>query len=355
MRKQPSVYNRSCPNPDCEQYGQLRKRNIIKYGYFKLKRGKRRRYLCQACGKTFCSTTSTPYHRIQHSKNLFDEVCLLSVEGVNKSTIARVKRISWNTVFRWIERACVAAKRFNQMKLKDISLLEPQADEIRTFISSKKQPIWVITLIEVWSRLWISCVVGKRNYKNIRRLFRDTLSKSDHSVFSFITTDGFKLYDRVISRLFGHSCVYGQVVKTRRKDKVVRVERKLIIGTKQKLEEMLERSEDSSTPNTPFIERHNLTIRRGSPCLQRRTPAHARIAEYLNDHLELQQCYYNFIRPHSALKYGNEIWTPAMQAGLASKQMTFRQVFLALSRSAIFMFVYCLSVSASSKYHRKVA
>jgi len=213
----------------------------------------------------------------------------------------------------------------------------------------------VITLIEVWSRLWTSCVVGKRNYKNIRRLFRDTLSKSDHSVFSFLTTDGFKPYDWVISRLFSHSCVYGQVVKTRRKDKVVRVQRKLIIGTKQKLEEMLDRSEDSSTLNTSFIERHNLTIRRGSPYLQRRTPAHARNAEYLNDHMMLLQCYYNFIRPHSALKYGNEIWTPAMQAGLVSKRMTFRQVFLDVSRSAIFIFVYYLFVFESSERQRKVA
>jgi len=41
-------------------------------------------------------------------------------------------------------------------------------------------------------------------------------------------------------------------------------------------------------------------------------------------------------------EYGNEIWTPAMQAGLASKRMTFRQVFLDVNGSALFIFVNCL-------------
>jgi len=151
--------------------------------------------MCNACGKAFCSTTSTPYSRIQYSRNLFDEVCLLSVEGVNKSIIARIKHLSWNTVSRWIEHACIAAKRFNRFNLNGFSLLEPQADEIRTFVGSKKQPIWIITLIEVWSRLWPSCIVGKRNYKNIRKLFRDTIGKSDYVTTPLITTDHTVLYN----------------------------------------------------------------------------------------------------------------------------------------------------------------
>jgi len=50
-----------------------------------------------------------------------------------------------------------------------------------------------------------------------------------------ITNDSFQPHAWVITRLFGHSWVYGQVVKTRCKDKVIRVDRKLIIGSKQKL------------------------------------------------------------------------------------------------------------------------
>ena len=47
--------------------------------------------------------------------------------------------------------------------------------------------------------------------------------------------------------------------------------------------------------------------------------------ERLDDHLGLLRCYYNFIRPHRALKFGKDMLTPAIQVGLASERMTFRR------------------------------
>ena len=49
----------------------------------------------------------------------------------------------------------------------------------------------------------------------------------------------------------------------------------------------------------------------------------------LDEHLELLRCYYNFVRPHGALKFGREIRTPAMQVGLTTRRLTFRDIFLA--------------------------
>ena len=40
---------------------------------------------------------------------------------------------------------------------------ELQADEIRTIIGGREQAIWVFVVIDVWSRLWPSTVVGKRS------------------------------------------------------------------------------------------------------------------------------------------------------------------------------------------------
>ena len=70
-----------------------------------------------------------------------------------------------------------------------------------------------------------------------------------------------------------------------------------------------------------------LTIRQGSAYLGRRTISQARSTERLEDHLELFRCHYNFIRPHRALKFGREVRTPAMQAGLAGRALTLREVF----------------------------
>jgi hypothetical protein len=111
-------------------------------------------------------------------------------------------------------------------------------------------------------------------------------------------------YAGVIVRLVGPACIYGQVIKTRRNNRVIRVERRLKIGTASRLNEALLESEDSETLNTSFIERLNLTIRQGSAYLRRRSTSHARDEDPLHEHVELFRCYYNFVRPHRACGSG---------------------------------------------------
>ncbi len=80
-----------CTNPQCPLSGKACAGNIIRHGFYKTTLGKRRRYLCRICGKTFCLNVGTAYYRLQHRRTTFDEVASLSVEGLNKSAIARVK------------------------------------------------------------------------------------------------------------------------------------------------------------------------------------------------------------------------------------------------------------------------
>ena len=87
-------------------------------------------------------------------------------------------------------------------------------------------------------------------------------------------------------------------------------------------------SEDSTKLNTAFCERSNLTTRRACAYLARKTPAHARNQECLEENLHLVQFHYNFVRPHRGLRFGTELRTPAMQAGLTARALTFREVFL---------------------------
>src|SRR4030095_8038889 len=112
----------SCPNGQCSLLGKSAVGHIIRYGFYTTKAGKRRRYQCQICGKTFCSTCGTPYYRLQHRRSIFDGVASLSVEGVNKSAIARVKRLAWNTVHRWLEKAAAWCRRCNNRKIRDFRL-----------------------------------------------------------------------------------------------------------------------------------------------------------------------------------------------------------------------------------------
>ena len=74
---------------------------------------------------------------------------------------------------------------------------------------------------------------------------------------------------------------------SRRHDRGVRVERRAVIGAAWRLDQALTHSEDSSTVNTSFIERWNLTIRQRSAYLSRRTLSHARSTDTLEAHLAL--------------------------------------------------------------------
>ena len=176
-------------------------------------------------------------------------------------------------------------RRFNHRRIAGFAAEELQADEIRTFAGNKKTASWVFVTIEVWSRLWPSTVTGRRSYRNTHALFRDLSRRMNFEHLPLIVTDGFEFYQKVIRRFFGPACLYGQVL--------------------------------------------NLTIRQSSAYLSRRTLSHARSTERLDEHLELLRCYYNFVRPHGALKFGREIRTPAMQAGLTTRRLTFRDIFLA--------------------------
>ncbi len=318
-----------CPNPQCPRK-QSKAKIIIRYGFYRTRWGRRRRFRCTGCGKTFCRNHGTVYHRFQHRRATFDEVAALSVEGLNKSSIARVKQLAWNTVDRWLEKAARECHQFNDQRITGLKVTELQIDEIRTIVGGKQQPIWIFVSIDVWSRLWASTVVGRRSYRNTFGLFRDLSSRMVHKGFPLIATDGFKFYQQVVWRIFGVGCLYGQVIKKRRKDRIVKVEHKTRFGPAWRWEQAWKNSEDSRKLNTSYIERLNLTIRQGSAFLCRRTLSHARQKQRLRDHLELLRCHYNFVRPHRALKFGCEVRTPAMQAGLVRKRLTLRDIFTSI-------------------------
>ena len=123
-----------------------------------------------------------------------------------------------------------------------------------------------------------------------------------------------------------------------RNNRVVRVERRVKIGTADRLQAALWESEDSETLNTSFVERLNLTIRQASAYLRRRSPCHARGADQLRSHVELVRCHYNFVRPHRALRFGRETRTPAIQAGLVSTRLALSDIFTT-GRVTLRMFV----------------
>ena len=308
------------------------------YGSFATKAGRRQRYRCTVCRGTVSTNTGTAYSGLRCTRREFEQVASLRVEGVSLSATARVTGHSRNTVARWLERASTAATRFNDRMVRDFELIELQADELCTFVGNKNKTVWLFATIEVSSRLWAGCVLGRRSDQNARAVINDVVRRGRIVGYPLIATDGFEYYLGAVGDLVGPACVYGQVLKTRRNNRVIRVERRVKIGRASRLQAALWESEDSQTLNTSFVERLNLTIRQASAYLRRRSPCHARGADQLCSHVELVRCHYNFDRPHRALRFGHETRTPAMQAGLVNTRLALSDVFTT-GRVTLRMFV----------------
>jgi transposase-like protein len=203
----------TCLNKACPVFQKRDGHNMRRYGFYKTNMGKRRRLQCRRCKRTRGTNTGTAYAGLRCSRNRFDLVAKLSVEGVDISAISRIVQVTWNTAARWQERAAAFASDFLDAKLKRVELQELQADEIRTTLDGKHEETWVFTTLCVWSRLWLSKRIGRRSYKNTKAVLNELFDRVCLKKPVLITTDGFDFYARAIKKLFGAACVYAQVIK----------------------------------------------------------------------------------------------------------------------------------------------
>ena len=135
--------------------------------------------------------------------------------------------------------------------------------------------------------------------------------------------------------------IYGQVKKSSRRRRLVRVTHVMRLGTEADLKGALQGLGFSGRLNTAFIERVNLTVRHGVAALARRTWATAKPAPQLLANLEWWRAYSHFVRPHEALRVrlvqprerGGKLVaqryrqrTPAMAAGKTNRRWTTREV-----------------------------
>ena len=173
------------------------------------------------------------------------------------------------------------------------------------------------------------------------------------------TSDGFNLYFYALTAHFGQwlalgrrgrnarrwqvepDLIYGQVKKTYRRRRLVRVSPVMRLGTEAAFTVALQELDFSGRLNTAFIERVNLTIRHGIAALARRTSATAQQSPHLFAHLEWWRPYHHFVCPHQSLRVAlmqprerggkrvaQRFWqgTPAMATDRTNRAWTAREV-----------------------------
>jgi len=209
-------------------------------------------------------------------------------------------------------------------------------------LERKRKGIWLWTAIDPLSKFWLAAVVGERDTNSAWAVVHQVVEALKEGIVPLFTTDGNRMYEQAILGHYGQwrepegnqrkrrwfplpELLYAQVVKRRRRRRIVSVRKQVIFGTLDKIKEKL-------TPygwqiNTAFVERHNLTIRQLVAGLGRRVNTLAQSPERLAQHVVLSQTYYNFCLPVATLSERRP-QTPAMAVGLSERVWSMREVLL---------------------------
>jgi len=123
---------------------------------------------------------------------------------------------------------------------------------------------------------------------------------------------------------------YAVVHKTREKGRVVKVERRIVYGEEERIEEKLAKGSGKKI-NTSYVERSNGTLRQTNAHLRRKSQTFAKEMPHFKARLAVIILIYNCIRPHNTLSMNPDKTrtprTPALVAKLIVKNWTIETAF----------------------------
>jgi IS1 family transposase len=280
-------------------------------------------------------------------------------EGLDASAAERVFGYRQTTITTWLTRAGGHAEIFHERFFRNLHVPHFQLDELRTRLRSAKQILWLWLAIDPLTKIIPVLELGPRTQHMAHLLIHSLRQSLAPGCLPLFTSDGLNLYFYALTAHFGQwlalvcrgrkvlkwqvaaGLIYGQVKKSYRRRKLVRVTHVMRLGTEPALKAALQGLGFSGRLNTACIERVNLTVRHGVAALARRTWATAQQSPSLLAHLEWWRAYYHFVRPHESLRVrlgqprergGKRLAqryrqrTPAMAAGRTARRWTASEV-----------------------------
>jgi len=350
----------ACPNQQCPYSGITDAHIHALVGDGKHGHAERiQTFRCQACHTTFTARRHTPLYRLKTPSHQIGMVLSALAEGLDASAAERVFGYRQATITLWLSRAGEHAQSLHERCFRSLQIPHLQLDELRTRLRSAKQVLWLWLAIDPLTKILPVLQLGPRT-QNVAHLFIHSLRQIlTPDCLPLFTSDGLNLYFYALTAHFGRwrevehrgrkarrwqvaaGLIYGQVKKSYRRRKLVRVSHVMRLGTEAALKVTLQGLGLFGRLNTAFIERVNLTVRHGVAALARRTWATAQQSPRLLAHLEWWRAYYHFVRPHASLRMalvyprerGGKLLaqryrqcTPAMAAGRTNRRWTAREV-----------------------------
>lgn len=122
---------------------------------------------------------------------------------------------------------------------------------------------------------------------------------------------------------------YATVHKTRDKGRVVKVETKIVFGSKERIENRIKQL-PGKTINTSYVERSNLNWRIWDAHLSRKSLTFAKNFRWLKAKFSICIAFYNFIRSHETLSRSEDRTfkpkTPAMAAKITNHTWSIKEL-----------------------------
>lgn len=279
-------------------------------------------------------------YRLKHTSETFTRVTTLIAYGCPVQAAAIAFEIDERTVASWAERSgqhCQAVHEAVVFHSK-LDLGQVQADELK--VKTQRGTVWMAMAESVKSRLWLGGVVSPtRDLALIRQLvlmvFEMALCRP-----LLLAADGLASYVRAFQETFRSplprttrgrpklrpwdNIAIVQVVKHRTAGHLS-VERRIVQGSPELVQQLLNDTQGGGQINTAFIERLNGTFRQCLATLTRRGRMLARLPQTLSAGMYLVGTVYNFCAYHDSLAVELLIaphrrrWlrrTPAIAAGL---------------------------------------
>jgi transposase-like protein len=331
-----------CPRIACPARGQTGKGNIHIHSL------KDQRCLCDVCGQTFTTTKGTIFYRLRTDPQIVMCVIVLLAYGCPIVAIVKAFLLDERSVRDWQKRAGQHCQQIHEhlVENRQHDLEQVQADEIKA--KTQQGTLWMALAIWVPTRLWMGGVVSPKRDLALIQSLADKVRQMALCRSLLLAVDGLASYVSAFRAAFRSKfprqagetgrCkmvswpdIYIVQVVKQRVEGVLHVERRIVQGTKNVVESLIQKTQGQGVINTAFIERLNATFRQRISPLTRRTRNLAQQADTLVAGMYLVGCFYNFCDYHHSLRLKLSVgsfgyrWvqrTPAIAAKLTDHQWT---------------------------------
>jgi transposase-like protein len=329
-----------CPNRDCPARGQTGQGNLGLHSRTEP------RLICQQCHKPCTGRKGTAFSRLRTPAETVSRVRPLVAQGCPVPAIVVACGFAERRVAAWFARAgrqapAVQAHWVEQPR----GLGQGQADEIR--VKPQGTISWLALALSVGPRLGLAGEVSEQRHLGVVRPLLGRVRRGAARGPRWLCTAGFRAYPRAIRDTFRDRLPTGkpgrprwrrwntlpmaQVAKPYVPRRVVRVERRILVGTAAPGAQLRRRAQGGTgVINTAYLARPNATCREHLATLTRRGRALARRTRTRHAGRELIGTVYNCCPSHTSLSNSGPgalaPCTPAMAATLTEHRWTVQEL-----------------------------